>query len=69
MSMKDKALVSLYHCVAPVSEGELVDWVEHSNVSVFRRDVLRPAHKNKLLEYNSTTRNVRDFPSRHRICF
>jgi hypothetical protein len=58
MSMKDKALVLLYGCMTPVSEASLVDWVEHSNVSVFRRDVLRPAHKQKLLEYNSVARTV-----------
>lgn len=53
MSMKDKALVLLYHCTAPVTEADLVDWVEHSNASVFRRDVLRPAHSQKLLEYDA----------------
>lgn len=62
MSMKDKALVLLYHCMTPISEAELVDWVEHSNVSVFRRDVLRPAHKQKLLEYDSVSRTVQISP-------
>ena len=52
MSMKDKALVLLYHCTAPVAEADLVDWVEHSNASIFRRDVLRLAHRQKLLEYD-----------------
>lgn len=62
MSMKNKALVLLYHCMAPVLEAELVDWVEHSNVSVFRRDVLRPAHKQKLLEYDSVAHTVQISP-------
>lgn len=62
MSMKDKALVLLYHCMRAISESELVDWVEHSNVSVFRRDVLRPAHKQKLLEYDSVARTVQISP-------
>lgn len=53
MTMKDRALVLLYHCAGPVVEGELVGWIEHSNASVFRRDVLRPAHKKKLLEYDT----------------
>lgn len=62
ISMKDKALILLYHCMTAISEAELVDWVEHSNVSVFRRDVLRPAHKQKLLEYNSIARTVQISP-------
>lgn len=51
MSMKDRALTLLYHSAGPVSELDLFRWVEHSNSSVFRRDVLRPAHSEKLLEY------------------
>lgn len=62
MSMKDKALVLLYHCATPVSEANLVDWVEHSNVSVFRRDVLRSAHKQKLIEYDTVARTVQISP-------
>jgi hypothetical protein len=62
MNMKDKALLLLYHYPAPVSEADLVDWVEHSNASAFRRDVLRPAHKKKLLEYDSTSRKVHISP-------
>ncbi len=62
MNMKDKTLVLLYHCATPVSEGELVDWVEHSNASIFRRDVLRPAHKNKLLEYDAVKRTIHISP-------
>ena len=62
MSMKDKALVLLYHCMTPLSEADLVDWVEHTNGSVFRRDVLRPAHKQKLLEYDSAARTVQISP-------
>jgi hypothetical protein len=62
MKMKDKALVLLYHCITPISEADLVDWVEHSNISIFRRDVLRPAHKQKLLEYDSVARNIQISP-------
>ena len=62
MSMKDKSLVLLYHCMTPVSETELVDWVEHSNVSVFRRDVIRPAHKKKLIEYDPVARTIQISP-------
>jgi len=43
----------------------MIDFVEHSNASVFRRDVLRPAHKAKLIEYNET-RAGHDLAARHR---
>jgi hypothetical protein len=62
MSMTDKTLVLLYHSSGPVAEGHLLTWVEHSNASVFRRDVLRPAHKKKLLEYDSESHTVQISP-------
>lgn len=51
MSMREKTLVLLYHRRTPVTEADLCRWVEHSNPSVYRRDVLRRAHAAKLLEY------------------
>ena len=53
MTMKEKALVILHATAGPVSERDLVDWVEHSNPSVFKRDVLRTAHRARLLEYDA----------------
>ena len=53
MSMRDKTMMLLYHCRDPVPESDLCHWVEHSNPSVYRRDILRKAHKAKLVEYNS----------------
>lgn len=63
MSMRDRTLVLLYHSSTPVSEDNLFKWVEHSNPSIFRRDILRPAHKNKLLEYDSEARTVQISPT------
>jgi len=62
LKMKDKTLLLLYASTDNVHESELVDWVEHSNPSVFRRDILRPAHKAKLLEYDTATKVVRLSP-------
>jgi hypothetical protein len=62
MSMKDKTLVLLYHRYTPVPERDLFRWVEHSNASTFRRDVLRACHKAKLLEYNETQKSVEISP-------
>jgi hypothetical protein len=58
MSMRDKAMVLLYSTAHPMSDRELVDFVEHTNASVFRRDVLRPAHRNKTIEYDETAGTV-----------
>jgi hypothetical protein len=52
LSMKEKTLLLLYGSTVPVAERDLVTWVEHSNASVYRRDVLMPAHKARLLEYD-----------------
>jgi hypothetical protein len=62
MNMTDKTLVLLYHSSSPVAEDVLLSWVEHSNSSAYRRDVLRPAHRNKLLEYNFDARSVQISP-------
>lgn len=62
MSMKDKSLVLLHATAGPVAEADLFGWVEHSNASVFRRDVLRRAHKAKLLEYDPSAKTVEISP-------
>jgi hypothetical protein len=45
--------LTLYPSKGAVAEKDLVDWLEHSNRSVFRRDVLKPAHRTKLIEYDA----------------
>jgi hypothetical protein len=52
LSMKDKALILLHATSGQLRDVDVIDFVEHSNASVFRRDVLRPAHKAKLIEYD-----------------
>lgn len=54
LSMKEKALVLLHSTTGPMSDTDIIDFIEHSNASVFRRDVLRPAHKARLIEYDET---------------
>jgi hypothetical protein len=58
MKMKDKSLLLLHASTGAVAETDLVDWVEHSNVAVYRRDILRPAHRAKLIEYDEDERVV-----------
>lgn len=62
MSMRDRTLTLLYHRQGPVLEDDLFRWVEHSNASAYRRDVLRPAHKSKLIEYDPSQRTAEISP-------
>ena len=57
--MKSKMLLVLYagH-PQPTAEQDLVATLEHSNPSVFRRDVLRRAHKDALVHYDTGDRLV-----------
>lgn len=55
LSMKDQTLLLLYSENGPVCESDLVSWVEHSNASVYRRDVLQRAHRQRLIEYNKAS--------------
>jgi hypothetical protein len=52
LTMLEKTLLLLYAAAGPMNETELLTCVEHSNPSVYRRDVLRKAHKNRLIEYS-----------------
>lgn len=52
LSMLEKTLVLLFGSVQPLKESELVFCLEHSNPSAYRRDVLRRAHTDRLLEYD-----------------
>jgi len=52
MSMKDKTLLFLHGSAGPVAEADLISWTEHSNAAVYRRDILRRAHRAKLIEYD-----------------
>lgn len=61
LSKKDQTLLLLYS-VQSASEHELCGWVEHSNPSVYRRDVLVPGHKNRLWEYNKSDASVKISP-------
>jgi hypothetical protein len=58
LSMLDKTLVLLYGQPSGINESDLVSSIEHSNPSIYRRDVLKKAHKKRLLEYNATTKKT-----------
>jgi hypothetical protein len=48
--------------VSQAKEAELVSWLEHKRPSNLRRDVLRPMHKERLLDYDETTLMLRLLP-------
>lgn len=52
LSALEKTLVLLYSTPGGVSETDLADWIGHWRASVYRRDVLVPAHRRTFLEYD-----------------
>lgn len=61
-TMKEKTLLFLHQNTTPLSELALFDWVEHSNATNYRRDVLRPLHRLKLIEYDEDKKLVHISP-------
>lgn len=63
LSLRERMLVVLYSCYPESKlEAELVSNVEASNASAFRRDVIRPAHKDALIDYEEQERVIRLSP-------
>ena len=62
LSQRDKTLLLLYSEPGAVREADLRTWVEAANASAYRRDVLRKAHSERLLEYDEAKRTVRLSP-------
>lgn len=59
LSFKEKTLLLLYSVYPEsVAEADLISWTEHSNASVYRRDVLKRCHSAKLVEYDPQGRTV-----------
>jgi hypothetical protein len=53
MSASDQVLVLLHHSTGWVSTTDLLNSVEYSNASMFRKSVLQPLHKQRLIEFDS----------------
>jgi hypothetical protein len=41
-----------------VLQEDLFSWVEHSNFTVFKRTVLEPLHKKRLIEYDKSADSI-----------
>jgi hypothetical protein len=55
LSMRDQSLLLLYATPTPVKDRDLFNWVECSNFGWFKDNVLKPAHKERLVDYNRAT--------------
>jgi hypothetical protein len=62
MPVRDQVLVLLYHTGQPVEVSDLLKWTEYSNPSKFRNDLLRKAHRDRLIEFNELQQSVRLSP-------
>lgn len=58
LTAREKTLVLLYRLRGQVADSDLVTWIEHSNPSLYRRDVLRKLHRERMVEYDATARTV-----------
>lgn len=57
-TMRQKVLLLLNSEVSSVDESDLLSWTEHSNTAIFRRDILKPMHKQLLIDYDQTTKKI-----------
>lgn len=62
MNKDDQTLVLLYSKPAWAREQDLVTWVEYSNATMFRRNILRVLHKARLIEYDARQHRARISP-------
>ncbi len=62
MAKSDQALLLLYQVPGWVSEDNLLDWVEYTDIGKFRTRILQPLHKERFLEYDQNKRRVHISP-------
>lgn len=62
LTWRQQTLVLLLSESGPVSEANLVSWLEHPRVSTLRKDVLLPLHRARQIEYDAVTQTVRLLP-------
>lgn len=62
LTLKQKVLLLMLSQPGEVKESDLLRWIEHPNLARFRRDILRPAHKAKLIELDEKAGTVRLLP-------
>jgi hypothetical protein len=63
MSAKNQVLMFLHHSTGWVPATDLFNWIEYSNASNFRRLVLTPLHKARLIEFDTKLARARISPA------
>lgn len=58
LSKKDETLLLLYSTAGAVREEDLLIWVEHSNPSMYRKEILKRMHRERLIEYDEAEGRV-----------
>lgn len=58
LSWKKTTLLLLLSDTGEVAEADLIAWTEHKSLPVYRRDVLRRGHRDRLWEYDESSRTV-----------
>lgn len=58
LTWRKNTLLLLLSETGQVAEDDLFRWIEHKSLPVYRRDVLRPGHKDRLWEYDEPTRTI-----------
>lgn len=59
LTWKKNTLLLLLSESGEVSEADLFRWIEHKSLPAYRRDVLRPGHKDRLWEYDQPAGTIR----------
>lgn len=62
LSLKDQTLLLLYSATGPVYENDLHEWLERADASTYRKNVLRPLHHQRLIEYDQAAQEVHISP-------
>jgi hypothetical protein len=64
LNVKNQTLLLLYsEPSSAVLAEDLCSWVEYTTLSLYRRDVLRPMHRARLIEYDEDVGSVRLSPT------
>lgn len=62
LTWKQQSLLLLLTETGEVGETDLVRWLEHKSVTDYRKSVLKPMHKDRLIHYDAGRRTVRLLP-------
>ena len=63
LSKRDQVLLLLYSSAGGLPASKLLEWVEYSNASAFRRDLLMRMHRSRLIEYDIRRGEARISPA------